>query len=246
MISDSTQLRYEKMTFSEYLKEKFGFNEPIYIGQIQYNNFSRSWIFRELKKLVDSGELKRFDRGIYFFPILREWGETTLDPYKIVYPRFITDGNEVYGYISGLSLWNKSGLSTQVPNLLEITTNKESSRVRDIYIGWARVRARKSPTTITKENEKTLQFLDLMNVMQSPKSIDEMEYFMLKRYANQIKELGVTKELLLYYSKFFPARAKEQLYESGAIYEFEPKMDKAMKAKQKALIAQYKANIPFF
>jgi len=234
------------MTFSEYLKQVFGIEEPIYIEKIQFKNYSRSWIFKELKKLIDSGELIRFDRGIYYFPVTMPWGKSSLDPYKIAFPRFITNGNEVYGYISGLSLWNKSGLSTQVPNLLEITTNNVSTYVRDVYIGWARIRIRKSPTTITKENEKTLQFLDLMNVMQSPKEIDEMEYFMLRKFANRAKEAGVTKESLLYYSKFFPVKAKEQLYESGVIYEFEPKMDKTMKAKLKTIVAQCKANIPFF
>jgi len=48
------------MGFCEYLKETYGCNEPIYVDEIQYEGYSRSWIFTELKKLVESGEIKRF------------------------------------------------------------------------------------------------------------------------------------------------------------------------------------------
>ena len=208
------------MTFSEFLKNKFGVNEPIYIEEIGFGDYSRQWIYKEIKKSIDSGELKRFDRGIYYFPKIMPWGESTLDPYKVVFPRFITDGSDVYGYIAGLSLWNMSGLSTQVPNFLEIATNNETTRVRDIYIGSQRVRARKSRTEITKENEKTMQFLDLMNIMQSPSELDETERFMLEKFSKKAREAGVSKESLSQYSRYFPARAIQNLVESGVIYDF--------------------------
>jgi hypothetical protein len=207
------------MKFNEYLKETFGINEPIYIDDIRFGDYSRTWIFTEVKRLVESGELKRFDRGIYYFPKVTEWGESSLDPNKIIIPRFITDGNEVYGYISGLSLWNKSGLSTQVPNLLEIATNNETTRVRDIYVGFKRVRARRSRTKITKENARTLQLLDLMNVMQSPTEMDEVERFMLSKFVKKAKEAGVSKESVSEYAGAFPAKAIKNMVESGVIYE---------------------------
>jgi hypothetical protein len=208
------------MTFSEYLKDKFGVNEPIYIEEIKFKDYSRPWVLKELRKLVEGNELIRFDRGIYYFPIKREWGDSVIDTDKVIERRFISDGDEIYGYITGLSLWNMTGLSTQVPNLLEVSTNKESTRVRDIYIGYRRVRARKSRTEITKENEKTLQFLDLMNVMQSPAEMDEMERFMLEKFAKKAKAAGVTKESISQYAGMFPPVALKNLIESGIIYEF--------------------------
>ena len=208
------------MTFNEYLKDKFGINEPIYLEEIDYENYSRPWVLRELRKLIENEELKRFDKGIYYFPIKREWGDSIIDTDKVIERRFISDGNEVYGYITGLSLWNKSGLSTQVPNLLEVSTNKESTRVRDIYVGFLRVRARKSRTEITKDNVRTLQLLDLMNIMQSPATMDEMERTMLKKFAEKAKAAGVTKETISQYAGLYPATALKNLIESGVIYEF--------------------------
>jgi len=208
------------MRFNKYLKDKFGVNEPIYIEDISFEDYSKSWIFTELKKLVDNGELKRFDRGVYYFPEIMSWGESIPNTNKIIERKFISDGNEIYGYITGLSLWNQTGLSAQVPFLTEIATNKESARVRDISVGYRRVRVRKSRAVITKENVSTLQLLDLMNVMQSPSKFDETEVYLLEEFVKQSKEAGVTKESLSKYSPLFPAKATNNLVESGVIYEF--------------------------
>jgi hypothetical protein len=203
------------MTFSEYLKTQYGTCEPIYVEQIQFDGYSRPWIFKELKKLVDSGELKRFDTGIYYFPRKMTYGEAGLDPRKVVQRRFLSDGNEVYGYVAGVSLLNLAGLTTQVPNLLEIVTNNETTRVRDIQVGNQRVRARRSRTTVTKSNANTLQFLDLMNAI-TPAKLDETERYMLSKY---IKSSGVTRDSVTQYAGFFPARAMKNMMESGVTYE---------------------------
>ena len=204
------------MAINEYLKEKYGYNEPIYINEIEFEDYSRSWIIKELKKLVDSGELRRFDTGIYYFPTKLPWGDSQLSPQKIVNRRFISDGVDTYGYLAGLSLLNLTALSTQVPNLIEIVTNREPSRVRDIIIGNQRVRARRSLTTVTKDNVNALQFLDLMNSI-TPSAMDETEQYMLQKY---IKASGVTKEAIAQYAAFFPERAMKNIMECGAAYEF--------------------------
>ncbi len=203
------------MTFESYLKEQYGFNEPIYIEEIRFESYSRPWIFKELKKLVDSGAIKRFDTGIYYFPEKMFFGDSLLDPQKVVERRFLSDGSEIYGYISGVSLLNAAGLSTQVPNLIELVSNNESTRVRDLNIGNQRVRARRSRATVTGKNVKTLQFLDLMNTV-CPAAMDETERLMLKRFT---KDCGITREAVIQYAGLFPSRAMKNMVESGAIYE---------------------------
>ena len=203
------------MNLYEYLKEKHGENEPIYIEEIRFESYSRPWIFKELKKLVDNGKIKRFDTGIYYFPTKTFFGDSILNPREIVNRRFLSDGKNVYGYIAGRSLLNMIGLSTQVPNLIELVTNNESTRVRNIKIGNQCIRARRSRTTITSNNAKVLQFLDLMNVI-IPSGMDETERYMLRKY---IKRCGVTKNDVQKYSEIFPAKAMKNMVESGAVYE---------------------------
>jgi len=203
------------MSLKECLIDKYGYNEPIYVSEILYKNYSRQWIFKELKKLVDTGEIKRFDTGIYYFSKKMPWGDSTINPRKVLERRFLSDGNSVYGYIAGASLLNQAGLSTQIPNLVELVTNNESTRVRDVTIGNQRIRARRSRTTVTKENVRTLQFLDLMNTIK-PSSMDETELFMLTKYT---RASGVTRASISQYGGLFPARAMKNIMESGAVYE---------------------------
>ena len=203
------------MNLCEYLKNKYGYNEPIYVDEIRFETYSRPWIFKELKKLIENGEIKRYDKGIYYFPRKMFFGDSFLNPQKIVEKRFLSDGNEVYGYITGISLLNQTGISTQVPNLIELVTNKESTRVRDIRIGKQIIRARRSRTTITKENAATLQFLDLMNSI-TPSAMSETERFMLSKY---VKDSGVKKETISQYTRFFPAKTLRNMIESGIAYE---------------------------
>jgi len=203
------------MTLKEYLIEEFGYNEPIYLGDIKFQNYSRPWIFKELKKLVSNEELKRFDSGIYYFPKKMPWGDSVLSTNKIVEWRFLSNGYDTYGYVTGASLLNKTGLSTQVPNLLELVSNKESTRVRDIYIGNQRIRVRRSRTTVTRDNVNVLQFLDLMNLI-SPSLLDETERYMLSKY---VKASGVTRVDVAQYAELFPAKVMKNMIESGVAYE---------------------------
>jgi hypothetical protein len=102
-----------------------------------------------------------------------------------------------------------------VPNLIELVTNNESTRVRDIYVGNQRVRARRSRTTVTKDNAKVLQFLDLMNVI-TPTAMDETQQYMLAKYINNS---GVTRNEVSRYIGIFPVKAMKNMVESGAAYE---------------------------
>jgi hypothetical protein len=203
------------MTFSVALKNKYGYNEPIYVNDITFKDYSRVWIFKELQKLVASNEIKRFDAGVYYFPTKMLFGDSLLDPAKVVRKRFIDNGDDVYGYLAGATLLNMTGVSTQVPNLVELVTNNESTRVRDIRVGSQKVRARRARTTVTKVNCKSLQLLDLMNSI-IPGNLDETEQFMLKNFA---RSLDVSKDQILQYAGYFPSKAVRNLYESGVCYD---------------------------
>ena len=203
------------MNLGKYLKAKYGYNEPICVEEIQFNNYSRSWILKEIKKLTESGELKRFDIGIYYFPTKMFWGDSYLDPRKVVQKRFLSDGDNVYGYIAGLSLVNQAGLSTQVPNLLEIVTNRESTQVRIINVGPQRVKLRRARTTITKDNVNVLQFLNLLTNITSNR-MDETERFMLSKF---IKDSEITRDEISKYIGLFPTKAMKNMMEIENIYE---------------------------
>ena len=203
------------MNLLEYLIKEYNYNEPIFVNELSFENYSRPWLFKELKKLVDTGALKRFDVGIYYLPKKMPWGDSFPDSYKVVEKRFLSDANKTYGYVSGLTLLNRSGLTTQMPNMVELVTNNETTRVRDLKVGGVKVRARRARTVITNENVNTLQFLDLMNAM-SVKTLGEDEKFMLNRF---VRDSGVTLNSVTKYASLYPAQAMKNMIESGVINE---------------------------
>ena len=191
------------MGLLEYLKNKHGQNEPIYIEEIQFEDYSGERIAEELEKAEARGEIKLFDPGIYYFPLKMFFGDAALSPDKVIERRFLGYADNVYGYVSGLSLENALGLSTQVPNLTEITTNNEAAEENMITIGghWL-IKTRRSPTTINKDNVNVLQFLDLMaNII--PSRMDEIEKSLLKGFA---KDRKISLNEINKYAGFFPQK----------------------------------------
>ena len=122
--------------FIERLKENFKIGEPIFIEDILslFSNFTRAYVFRLLKRAEDAGELVKFSRGIYCLPKKTFFGFSTLTSSVVANNKYITDGNLVYGVYSGLTLLNLFSISTQVPNVIEIVTNKEATRKRVVDI----------------------------------------------------------------------------------------------------------------
>ena len=203
------------MAFYDYLMNSYGYNEPIFVESLRFEQYSRPWLFKEIRKLCENGKLKRFDKGIYYIPQKTAFGDSVLDPRKVIQRRFLTDGNEVYGYIAGISLLSLTGVSTQVPNLVELVSNNESTRVRDLYIGNQKIRARRPRVPVNKENVDVMQFLDLMNSI-TPAALDDTGRFMLRKF---ISDAGLTKNALSRYTTVFPARAMKNMIECGAVYE---------------------------
>ena len=72
------------MTLYDVLLEKYGFNEPILTSQIQFNTYSKQWIYKELKRLCETEEIVRFEKGIYYIPKKGPLGMSLLNPSKVV------------------------------------------------------------------------------------------------------------------------------------------------------------------
>lgn len=203
------------MEFLQYLINTFGYNEPILSEEMSFNSFSKPWINKQLAILVDSGELIRFDKGVYYVPKKTLLGPSKLNPQKVIEKKYIADQNGRNGYYSGASFLNQIGLSTQVPNIVEIYTNNESAKVREVNIGTMRVLLRKARTAIDGTNVSVQSFLELMNSV-SPAFFDEERKKITAKY---ISDTGITRNDIVKYAPAFPDKAMRTLVESQVIYD---------------------------
>lgn len=202
------------MTLYQSLLEKYGTNEPILSTEISFMGYSRPWIMKQLQKLCESGEIIRYEKGIYYIPNDTLFGKSILNPRKVIEKKYIKNGCNIMGYYSGLTFQNQLKLTTQMPNVIEIYTNNEPSKVRDVVVGGQRVILRRARTNINNENVAVLSFLEMMNDITPSLLDDEKRSFI----TNYINSNGITKKDVLNYSAVFPDKAMRNLIESEAIF----------------------------
>ena len=206
------------MEFFDYLVKTYGYNEPILSGELSFETYFAPWIKKMLKKFCDEGRLIRFVKGVYYIPTDTPLGKSRLDPRKVIAKKYINDGNGVIGYFSGVTFLNMQGLSTQVPNILEIYTNKEQAKVREVPVGTQKVLLRRARTEITSGNVATMSFLELMNFTDGG-FYDEDKRRIVAEY---IRKNGVTRKSIARYAPYFPDKAMRTLVESEVIYDVAP------------------------
>ena len=203
------------MEFFDYLLDAYGRNEAILSNEIAFQGYSAPWIKKALKSLCDEGKVIRFERGVYYIPEDTPLGPGRLDPRKVIAKKYICDGNGIIGYFSGLTFLNMLGLSSQMPNVLELYTNNEPSRVREVPVGSQRVLLRRARTAIDSDNAATLSFLELMNFTDAA-FYDAGK----KRPSPRTSKITASPEAPLPNTPpASPDRAMRTLVESGVVYD---------------------------
>jgi len=202
------------MTFFDSLLQTYGANEPIFSSEIAFMDYSRPWIAKQLTQLCGEGRLVRYENGIYYIPTETIFGKSLLNPRKVIERKYISQNGETMGYYSGLTLQNQLQLTTQMPNVIEIFTNNEATRVRDVLVGTQKVQLRRARTEITSSNAAVLSFLELMNDL-SFSLLDNEKKSILIRY---MADCRISRKDITTYAPFFPDKAMRTLIESEGIY----------------------------
>ena len=155
----------------EYIN-KCNLDEPLFLNEIkQYviNKYKNDEINVSkninviINRMCKNDILKQFYKGIYYKPVKNIFGEMPLDKSKVIIKKYIRDENgNIKGYITGAKLFNQLGLTTQVPNIINIVTNecKNDNEYKNKILG---VIIRQSKIKINDDNYKYLQLLDIIN-----------------------------------------------------------------------------------
>lgn len=204
------------MSLYEFLQEKYGENEPILISEIQIKGMSDANLRQQIKKLTDTGKLKRYDAGIYFIPkqtMFKSGSMISRD--AVIEKKYLKDGDRTCGYISGIMFANQMGLTTQVPAVYEIVTNRATSDYRETSLASVKVILRKPKVVVTKDNYRILQFLDLLKDMDS---IAEVEGDRLRRrILGYMKDMMFTFSMMEPYLPYYPDKLYRNMYEAGVL-----------------------------
>jgi len=201
----------EKEKLLRRLEKRFGVNEPIFIKEIMasWSEYSRARVFQLIKMMCEDGSLMRDIPGVYYLPEEASWGGTwLLDTGKIIEKRYLKSDGRVIGYYSGLTLMNKVGLSNQVPFTDDIVTMNETTTVRWVNVGKARVILRRAKIKITEKTAPVMQVLEIFSRYDKPLAKYQQD--------NIIALTGgkIDQKILMECAKCFPKRALENFKKS--------------------------------
>lgn len=205
------------MSLYDYLTKNFCENEPIFVSEIKIEGMTDVNLRQQIKKLADSGKIKRFDTGIYFLPketIFRSGSQPSI--YKVIEKKYLQIEKQRCGYISGIMLANQMGLTTQVPMVYEVVTNKATKDYRETKLAKTRVIIRKPRVEITEDNYKILQFLDLMKDIDNYSEVPEEQ--LQKRLLEYMKNIKLSFSMLEPYLSYYPDRIYKNMYEMRLLY----------------------------
>jgi hypothetical protein len=176
-------------------------------------------VIKALNRMVKAGKIAKLSKGKYYKPEDTPFGMLQPNQAQVVKDLLEEDGKTV-GYLTGFSIYNNLGLTTQVSNIIQIGKNqiRPNFKRERYFISFIRQK-----NTITKENIPLLQILDSIRYIK--KIPDATIEASCKRLLSIIKNLsekdkGTMVRLALKYppvTKALLGALLEELKESSLI-----------------------------
>ena len=204
-------------TLYEYLLDNYKENEPIFLADLQVDGMTRTNVRQQIKKLTDTGKVKRLDNGIYFIPkktIFKSGSQ--LAPEKVLECKYLRDKDERCGYVSGLMFFNQMGLTTQVPMMYEVVSNKATNDYRETSLAKSRVIVRKPKVPVTEKNYKALQFLDMLKDVDVYSEVTGKP--LQDRLYRYMDDANLSISEMEPYFAYYPDKLYKNLVETRVIY----------------------------
>jgi hypothetical protein len=130
-------------------------------------DFSRSVkqkeaLIKALNRLAASGTISKLAKGRYYKPEQTAFGTLQPDTYQVV-KDLLEENGKLVGYLTGYSIYNKLGLSTQLSNQVQIGKNEVRTKFKR---GVFTISFVKQKNTITSQNVAFLQLLDAIKYIK--------------------------------------------------------------------------------
>lgn len=196
----------------DYIKEYYKEAEPIFFSDLEREDITKSALNQQLKKLCTEGLLQKYDTGVYFIP-KKTLLKSTIGPNAdmVARYRFISKGNNIDGFYGGNSFANQIGITSQVPNIVEIVSNNTNSSDREVRIGNRRFYVRKPIVKITRENVYVLQMLELLKNLDA--YMDDSYADAREKFAEYIAVHKITRKDIDLYIRKYPMSTFKYYYE---------------------------------
>ncbi|HMR90267.1 MAG TPA: DUF6088 family protein [Saprospiraceae bacterium] len=153
------------MTISEYIAFTIGRLPKGYV--FTYSDFTaevnqKEAVIKALNRMVVSGKIAKLSKGKYYKPEKTPFGNLQPNQAQVV-KDLLEENGKITGYLTGYSIYNQLGLTTQVSNTIQIGKNQVRPNFKRERYTIAFVMQK---NTITKENIPLLQLLDAIRYIK--------------------------------------------------------------------------------
>jgi predicted transcriptional regulator of viral defense system len=165
-----------------------------------------------LERLVKKGIIKRVSTGVFYKPKQTEFGELKPRQGEIIKQYLFDKNNKRIAYITGTALYNKMGLTSQVPKVYKI-----ASRNKRISINNNLLKAQpiKSYIDVNNTNYTLLEILDALKDFNLIPDLDEKSGIITLKNCLKVLSDNELKNIINYSLKY-PPRTRAFL---GALIE---------------------------
>ncbi|ASK33648.1 hypothetical protein CEK62_04205 [Alcanivorax sp. N3-2A] len=115
-------------------------------------------VVKAISRMVQTGQLRRLRKGQFYKPRWGILGEVPLKDSEKLRPFLYREGRQV-GYITGVSLYNRLGLTTQVPRVVTLARGGSATNM-ELKTFSLRVVAARAP--VNKQDVPAFELLDAL------------------------------------------------------------------------------------
>ena len=140
-------------------------------------------VIKTVNRMVSDGEIERFSKGNFYVPKEGLSGRRKPSDGEIIRSTIYKNGR-LRGYITGLSLYNRLGLTTQVPRTVTIALRGGRQKKE---FGTIRINTVVSSEPMEEKDIRLLQYLDaLKDIKNIPDSDINLSLTILRRYISEL------------------------------------------------------------
>ena len=122
----------------------------------------REAVIKNLNRMAADGFIEKLSKGKYYKPESTPFGELPPDQREVV-KDLLEKNDKRIGYITGIGVYNKLGLTTQISNTIQVGRNETRPKTKR---GKFSIKFVKQKNTITKETIPLLQILDAIKYIK--------------------------------------------------------------------------------
>lgn len=166
---------------------------------------------KALSRLVDKGIIRRARKGYYYKPKVSAFGEQKPRE-DVLLSLYLFEKNKQVAYVTGTRLYNRLGLTTQVPSSIRVASLDKQVKGK---VGNMVIKPAKSYVKVTSDNVKYLEILDVikdLNTIPDLQKSDGLVY--LKKVIHDFDAAEIKK--LVTYGVAYPPKVRALL---GALLE---------------------------